>query len=77
VKLKHREDRVKVVVIVGWLSTGFHCILKTFHRCFVNIYRYGFKSSAGNGDLKSVSFVPIVTSILIDDPFSRKLFLFQ
>jgi len=38
-------------------SIGCHCIFKTFHRCFVNIYRIGFKSPARNGDLKSTSFV--------------------
>ena len=65
----HREDRVKVVVITGWSSTGCHCIFKTFHRCFVNIYRYGFKSPARNWDLKSMSFVHIVTSILVTDSF--------
>ena len=64
-----REDRVKVVVIAGWLSTGRHCIFKTFHRCFVNIYRYGVKSPARTEALKSMSSVHIVTSILVNDSF--------
>jgi len=46
-------------------APGYNCICKTFHRCFVNIYRYGFKSPARNGDLKSMSFVYIVTSISV------------
>jgi len=50
-----------------------HCIFKTFHRCFVNIYWGGFKSPARNGELKSMSFVHIVTSIL----GCRFVFLFQ
>jgi len=58
-----------VFVVAGWSSTGCHCIFKTFHRCFVNIYRYGFKSPARNGDLKSMSFVLNVTSILVNDSF--------
>jgi len=37
-----KRDRVKVVMIAGWSSSGFHRIFKTFHQCFVNIYRYGF-----------------------------------
>ena len=41
--LAYREDRVKAVVIGRWSSMGCHCIFKIFHRCFVNIYRYGFK----------------------------------
>ena len=65
----HREDRVKVVVIAGWSSTGCHCIFKTFHRCFVNIYRCGFESPARNGELKSMSFVHSVSSILVDNSF--------
>ena len=48
------EDRVKVVVIAQWSSTGCHCIFKTFHRCFVNIYQYGFKSPARNGSSRTV-----------------------
>jgi len=56
------------MIAVG-LSTGCHCIFKTFHRRFVNIYRYGFRSPARNGDLKSVSLVHIVTSILVNDSF--------
>ena len=52
-----------------WSSTGFHCILKTFHRCFFNIHRYVFKSPARNGDLHSMSFVHIVTSMLVNDSF--------
>jgi len=44
----------------------------------VNIYRYGFKTPARNLDLKSKSFVHIVTSILGDDSFFLlMLFLFQ
>jgi len=35
----------------------------------MNIYRYGFKSPARNGDLKSMSSVHIVTSILVTDSF--------
>ena len=50
-------------VIARWSSTGCHCIFKTLHRCFVNIYGYGFESPARNGDLKSVHFVHIVTAI--------------
>jgi len=46
-----------------------HCIFKSFHRCFANIYRYGFKTPATNGDLKLMSFVHIVTSILAKDSF--------
>jgi len=66
---QHREDRVKAVVMAGWSSTGCHCIFKTFHRCFVNIYRYGSKPPARNGVLESVTFVHIVTSILVNDSF--------
>jgi len=51
------------------VGPGCHCIFKIFHRCVVNIYRYGFKSPARNGDLKSMSFVHMVTSILVDDSF--------
>ena len=40
---------------------GCHCIFQTFHRCFVNIYRYGIKSPARNGGLKSMSLVHTVT----------------
>jgi len=59
-------------------STRCHCIIKAFRRCFMNIYRYGFKSPARNGDLKSMSSVHIVTSILLNDSFFLlKLFLFQ
>jgi len=35
----------------------------------VNIYRYGFKSPARNGDLKSMSFVHIATSTLVNGSF--------
>jgi len=35
-------------VLDKWLKTGCHRIFKTFHRCFVHIYRYGFKSPARN-----------------------------
>ena len=59
------KDRVKVAVIEG----GCHCVFKTFHRCFVNIYRYDFKSPARDGDLKSTSSLHIVTSILDNDSF--------
>ena len=75
---QHREDRAKVVVIAGWSLAGCHCIFKTFHRCFVNFYRYGFKSPERNGDLKSMSFVHNVTSILVNDSlFFAQAFLFQ
>jgi len=30
---------------------GYHCIFKTFRRCFVNVYRYYFKYPARNEDL--------------------------
>ena len=43
---EYREDRVKVVVIAGGVVDGvplYNIIFKTFHQCFVNIYRYGFK----------------------------------
>jgi len=63
------NNHVKVVVIAGWSSKGCHCIFKTFYWCLVNIYRYGFKSPARNRDLKSMSFVHIVTSMLVDDSF--------
>ena len=69
-----KGDRVKVVVIAGWSSTGCHCIFKTFRRCFLNIYRYGFKSPARNGELKFMSFVHIVTSILVNDSFFAQTF---
>jgi len=40
--------------------------------------RNSFKSPARNGDLKSMSFIHIVTSMLVDDSyFLLKLFLFQ
>jgi len=45
-----------------------HCIFKTFHRCFVNIYRHGFKSLA-RIDLKSMHFVHVVTSILVNHSY--------
>ena len=48
---------------------GCHCVFKIFHRCFVNIYRYGFKTPARNRDLKLMSFVHIVMSILVYDSF--------
>ena len=63
-----------MVVIAGCSSTGFHSIFKTFHRCLVNIYQYGIKSPARNGDLESMSFVPIVTSILVGDSFFAQAF---
>jgi len=46
---EYREDRVKVVVIAGVVVDGvllYNIIFETFHRCFVNIYRYGFKVSS-------------------------------
>ena len=73
----HGEDRVEVIVIAEGSSTGCHCITKTFHRCFVSIYRYGFKSPARNGDFKSMSFVHIVTSILVNNSIFAQAFLFQ
>jgi len=60
---------IKVVEIARRPSTGCRCVFRSFHRCVVNIYRYGFKSPARHGDLKSVSFVHIVTSILVNDSF--------
>ena len=45
-----------------------HWIFKTFHRCFVNIYRYGFKSIPRR-DLKSMHFVHNLTSILVNHSF--------
>jgi len=72
---QNREDRVKVVVVARWSSTVCHCIFKTFHRCFVNIYRCGLKSPARNGDFEISYFVHIVTSISANDSFlSLKLF---
>ena len=62
-----------MVVIAGWSSTGCHYIFKTFHWCFVNIQ---FKSPARNGDLKSMSFVHIVKSILVNDSFFGPSFFF-
>ena len=53
---------------------GCHCIFKAFHRCFVNIYRYGFKSPARNGDLKSMSFVHDVASVLVNESFFAQAF---
>jgi len=50
-----------MVVIAAWSSMGCHCIFKTLHLCFVNIYRHG--------DLKPMSFAHIVTSILDNDSF--------
>ena len=67
-----------MVVIAEWSLAGCHCIFKTFHRYFVNIYRYGFMSPARNGDLKTVSLVHDVTSILVNDSFFLlKLFCFN
>jgi len=46
---EYREDRVKVVVIAGVVVDGvplYNIIFETFHRYFVNIYRYGFKVSS-------------------------------
>jgi len=48
---------------------GCQCIFKALHRCFVNIYLYGFKSPERNGDLKSMSFFHNVTSMLVNDTF--------
>ena len=47
-------------------------IFKTFYRCFVNIYWYGLKSPARNKNLKSVRFVHIVTSILVNQFFLKE-----
>jgi len=49
------------------------CIFKTFHRCFVNIYRHGFKSLARR-DLKSMHFVHVVTFILVNHSFFAEAF---
>ena len=42
----------------------------------MNIYRQGFKSPARNEDLKSMSFVHILTFILVDGSFFIFLKLF-
>jgi len=68
----------KIAAPVHLWPTGYHCMFKTFHRRFVNIYRCSFKPTARNGDLKSMGFVHIVTSILVDDSFCLlKLFCFN
>ena len=50
-------------------TTGCHFLFKTFHQRIVNIYRYGFKSPARDGDLKSMNVVRYVTSTLVNDSF--------
>ena len=48
---------------------GVPLYIQNILRWFVNIYRYVFKPPARNRDLKSMSFVHIVTSILVNDSF--------
>jgi len=44
----------------------------------MNIYRYGFKSPAKDGDLKSMNVVRYVTSTLVNDSFFfAQAFLFR
>jgi len=68
-----------VFVIAGRSLTACHGIFKIFHRDFVNIYRQCFNSPARNVDLKPMSSLHIMTSILVDDSFFlvKLLFLFQ